>query len=225
MQLTVRDVAKFLHVSERTVYRWLQQGALPAYRIFDQYRFNRAELLEWATAQKMKIDPAIFHDADSDAQLPSLTEAVMQGGIYYRVGGSDKSSVLDSVVHQLRLPEDIDRDFLLKVLLAREELSSTAVGKGIAIPHARNPIVAHIPSSMIALCFLEQPVDFGALDGEPVHCLFTVISTTVRTHLHLLSRLAFALHFPAIADVLVRHGSRDDIIQQMKAVDLKIESS
>jgi len=49
MQLTVRDVAKLLAVNEKTVYRWVQQSSLPGYRVNNQYRFNRAELLEWAT--------------------------------------------------------------------------------------------------------------------------------------------------------------------------------
>src|SRR5213596_3936121 len=43
MQLTVRDVSKLFNVSEKTIYRWVTQEVLPAYRVNDQYRFNRAE--------------------------------------------------------------------------------------------------------------------------------------------------------------------------------------
>ena len=46
---------------------------------------------------------------------------------------------------------------------------------------------------MATLCFLEHPIEFGALDGQPVHTLFTIVSPTIKAHLHLLSRLAFAL--------------------------------
>ena len=46
MQLSVRDVARMLNVSEKSIYRWIQQGQLPAYKVNEQYRFNRAELLE-----------------------------------------------------------------------------------------------------------------------------------------------------------------------------------
>ena len=70
--------------------------------------------------------------------------------------------------------------------MARESLGSTGIGDGIAIPHVRNPIVMHIPRPTITLCFLEHPIDFGALDGQPVHTLFTIVSPTVRAHLHLL---------------------------------------
>lgn len=42
MQLGVRDVARILNVSEKSIYRWIQQGQIPAYKVNDQYRFNRA---------------------------------------------------------------------------------------------------------------------------------------------------------------------------------------
>ena len=51
MTLTVKDIARLLSVSEKTVYRWISQGQLPAYQVHEQYRFNRAEILEWATSR------------------------------------------------------------------------------------------------------------------------------------------------------------------------------
>jgi PTS system nitrogen regulatory IIA component len=41
MQLGVRDAATLLNVSEKSIYRWIKQGVIPAYQINDQYRFNR----------------------------------------------------------------------------------------------------------------------------------------------------------------------------------------
>ena len=119
--------------------------------------------------------------------------------------------MLRAVVHIMRLPEEVDRRHLYEVLLAREALGSTGIGDGIAIPHVRNPIVLHISRPMIAICFLDHQVDFGALDGQPVGILFTLISPTVRSHLHLLSKLAFALRNPRFKDVITRHGSRQEM--------------
>src|SRR6185295_7028829 len=145
MQLMVRDVARLLNVSEKTVYRWITQGSLPAYRINDQYRFNRAELLEWATSNKINVSPEIFQEQDGNgASMPSLIDALQAGGIFYRMEGTDKASVLRAVVQHMRLPDEVDREFLLRVLLAREQLASTGIGDGVAIPHVRNPIVLHV---------------------------------------------------------------------------------
>src|SRR5581483_12158906 len=220
MQLTVRDVSKLLNLSEKTIYRWIRQGVLPAYRVNEQYRLNRAELLEWATSRRMNVSATLFEEPESTATpIPGLVEALRVGGIFYRLGGTDVPSALRAVVEHLRLPDEVDREFLLRVLLAREALQSTAIGDGIAIPHVRNPIVLHVPRPMVTLCFLEHPVDFGALDGTPVHVLFTLISPTVRAHLRLLSRLSFALHDPASKAAVVREAPREEILAEAARVE------
>ncbi|MHB1037438.1 MAG: PTS sugar transporter subunit IIA [Pirellulales bacterium] len=223
MQLNVRQAAKLLDVSEKTIYRWVQQGKLPAYRVNEQYRFNRAELLEWATSERINVSVEIFSEPEkASAPVIGLAEALRAGGIHYRIGGKDKISALRSVVEVMLLPEEVDRPFLLQVLLARESLSSTGLGDGIAVPHVRNPIVMHIPRPMLTLCFLERPIDFGAMDGKPVHTLFTIVSPTVRAHLHLLSKIAFAVRQPAFWRAIVKQGSREEILKQAEAVDRSI---
>lgn len=117
------------------------------------------------------------------------------------------------------LPDLVDRQFLLQVLLARESLGSTGVGNGIAFPHVRNPVVMHIQRPIVTLCFLERPIDFEALDGQPVHTLLTVLSPTVRSHLHTLARISYSLQQPAFADVIRRPGSREDIVEACEAID------
>jgi nitrogen PTS system EIIA component len=220
MTLTVRDVARLLSVSEKTVYRWINQGNLPAYQVHEQYRFNRAEILEWATSRKIPVSPEIFAEPEtSGVQMPSLFDALQYGGVNYRVVGSDKWAVLKTVVQLLQLPEEVDREFLHKVLVAREELSSTGIGEGIAIPHVRNPVVLHISKPMVTLSFLEHPVDFGAIDGQPVFALFMLISPTVRAHLHLISRLAYTLRDPDFREAIQRRGLRDEIIEAARKVE------
>ena len=220
MQLTVQDVAGLLKVSEKTVYRWINDRSLPGYRVSGQYRFNRAELLEWATSRRIHVSPEIFQEPESTSTpLPGLLDALQAGGIFYRLAGTDKESVLRSVAEHMRLPEEVDREFLFRVLLAREALASTGVGDGIAIPHVRNPIVLHVNRPMISLGFLEKPVEFGAMDGKPVHALFSVISPTVRAHLHLLSRLAFAIHDTGFRDTVARQASRDEILNEARRVE------
>lgn len=220
MNLTVRDVSGLLKVSEKTVYRWITQGVLPAYRVNEQYRFNRAELLEWATSRKMNVAPELFDEPESSAvPVPGLDAALQAGGIFYRLSGSDKPSALRALVEHLRLPDEVDREFLLRVLLARETLQSTGIGDGIAIPHVRNPIVLHVPRPLITLGFLEHPVEFEAIDGKPVFALFSLISPTVRAHLRLLSRLAFALNDPGFKTAVTRQGSRDEILAEAERIE------
>lgn len=225
MQLTVKDAARLLQVSERSVYRWLSEGSIPSYRVQDQHRFNRVELLEWATSRRIPVSPEIFEEPEGDQPVPSLSEALERGGIHYRVSGTDRETVLRSVVSLLHLPEEVDREFLYSVFLARERLGSTGVGDGIAIPHVRSPVVLHVTRPEVCLCFLERPVDFGALDGKPVTVLFALVSPTVRAHLQILSRLAFLLRDERLRSVLLRQGSRDEIVAAFREVEAGLRKS
>jgi PTS system nitrogen regulatory IIA component len=220
MQIDVKEAARLLEVSEKTIYRWIKKGELPAYKINDLYRFNRAELLEWATGRRIGVSPKIFEDAQGDDEaLPGLEDAIRAGGIHYRVAGTTKNEVLQAIVELMRLPDEVDRTFLYNVLVARESLGSTGFGDGVAIPHVRNPIVLHIPRPMITLCFLETPVEFGAIDGKPVSVLFTMVSPTVRAHLHLLSRLTFGLRRPELRDPVKAQAPRETLLAAARAVD------
>lgn len=211
MQLSISDVADLLGVTEKTIYRWIKKGRLPAYRIGQQYRFNRSELLEWANTQRVAVPPDALPVPAGDEPMPSLVDALRAGGITYRVGGRTKREVLQAVVETMRLPDGVDREVLLAVLLARETLGSTGIGDGIAVPHVRNPIVLHLTRATVSLCFLEEAIDFGAIDGRPVDTLFVITSPSVRAHLHLLSHLAFALHNDSLRALLRHQPGREAI--------------
>src|SRR5207247_5943286 len=151
-----------------------------------------------------------------------LSDALEAGGVFYGIRGEEKESVLRAMVDTMRLPEGADREFLFRVLLAREALGSTGIGEGIAIPHARNPIVLHVPRPSICLCFLEKPIDFDSIDGLPVFALFSMVSPTVRAHLHLLSRLSFALHDSGFKGVIMRQAPREEIIAAARQAEASL---
>ena len=97
--------------------------------------------------------------------------------------GQDKSAALAAICALLPLPETVNREEVRNVLLAREQLASTAIGNGIAIPHPRSPIVVGVTQPLLTVAFLRQPIDFAALDGRPLHTLverMLSVTTTVK---------------------------------------------
>jgi PTS system nitrogen regulatory IIA component len=219
MQLSVKDLAKLLNVSEKTIYLWIKEKSIPVHRIQDQYRFNKSELLDWATSHQIHISPRLFQEPEHSEGLLTLYDALKHGGISYGLSGKDKPSVLRSIVNTLNLPEDVDRAFLYEVMMARETLGSTGVGGGIAIPHVRNPIVLHIDKPGVSLCFLEHPIDFQAIDGEPVNTIFTLISTTIKVHLHMLSRLSFLLRDKDFKKALKKQAAPEELLKVLRHVE------
>lgn len=220
MQLSVRDVVQLLKVPEKTVYHWIKEDNMPATRVGEQYRFSRTELMEWAMAHQVKLPGDIFSGEDQGSKAPaSFVAALEAGGIYTGIVAADRDSALRAVVDHMPLPEDVDREFLFDVLLAREALASTGMGDGIAIPHVRNPMVLQVPKPMISLCLLVEPIEFGAVDGKPVHALFSLISPTVRAHLHLLSRLAYTLRDEAFKGAIERRAPAGEILEAARRVE------
>lgn len=125
MKLTMRDMGEMFKVSEGTLVRWIRQRRLPAQRVAGQFRFNRVEVLEWAVDNRIKMETSPV-----DQYCPpwmGLADALEAGGIHYKVHGEDRETALGAVVARLSLPEDFDRQTLLRLFLAREALGTTAL--------------------------------------------------------------------------------------------------
>lgn len=217
MQLTVWDVARLLGVPEKTVYRWLDEGELPASKVNENYRINPVELLEWAAAHGIELSPEFLRHFEP-RQAPEISTALEAGGVHYHLAGGDKRAVLEAL-GRLPIPTGLDRELVSQMIVAREEAGTTAVGGGIAIPHVRMPIVVRTQRPAVALCFLETPVDFKAPDGKPVDTLFVILSTSVRVHLYLLSKLAYLLHDAGFRAALARKGPPAEILAAARAAE------
>ncbi len=227
MQLGVRDVAAQFGVADKVVLRWVDEESLPASKVDGQYRFNPSALFEWATARGMQIPPALFREPKNGDRevLPDLVEALRAGGVVRDIAGTDKRSVLAMLIEHLQLPRTVDRDGLLQIVMAREQLGSTGIGEGIAIPHVRNPIVLRVPKPMLLLGLLQQPIDYGAVDRKPVHSMFLVITPTTRSHLHILSRLGYILQDRGIRELLKSRAPSERLLAAMAEVESKIPHS
>lgn len=223
MELTVRDVSKIFNVPEKTIYKWIGEESFPARKVNEQYRFSRVEILEWATQKNVKLSPELLEETAMRKEvLPNFSDALAAGGIFYKVSGATKEEALQSVVKILKLPTKVDRNYLFQVLKARESLGSTGIGDGIAIPHVRNPIVLHVTEPSVTLAFLQKPVPFEAIDGRPVNVLFTLVSPTVRLHLHLLARLNFILRDEQFKKLLTHQENEQNIISRSREVEAQI---
>ncbi len=220
MHLNIREVSKLLKVSERKVNEWIKRGILRADRINHQYQFHRSDLLEQTASREIDVPAEIFSAVEpAGGHALSLVDTLHAGGVHHGLPGTDKSTVLRTMVDMLALPSQADRESVWQLLLAREAMGSTAIGGGVAIPHVRRPILFSGSPASISLFFLEHPVDFGAADGTPVYAIFLLVSPTARMHLQLLSRLSFALHDSGLKSALARRASSDDILAEFQRVE------
>src|SRR5947208_8288224 len=108
MQLTVRDVSGLLQTTDASVVKWIKQRGLPTHHVNGQYRFNRAELLEWATANQIKVSADLFHQFGDEEPVPSVAEALEAGGIVYGLKGANKGEAMRALIEAIPLLDGSD---------------------------------------------------------------------------------------------------------------------
>jgi mannitol/fructose-specific phosphotransferase system IIA component (Ntr-type) len=104
----------------------------------------------------------------------------------------------------------IDPDRVMEVVMSREQLGSTGIGHGVAIPHGRMP---DLPAPMVALGRHKGGVNFEAIDGQPVHIvvLLLVPDSDDRQHLELLAKLARSLQNPSVRAAIMQADSAQEV--------------
>jgi PTS system nitrogen regulatory IIA component len=221
MQLTLRQAASYLGVSDRTARRWITERGLPVHEVSERLYLNAIELWEWAVENGVEVSRSLLERARrAPDEVPPMSELLRAGGIFHDIEAKGKRDALREFVDRLPLPPTQDRKTLLAVLEAREALGSTGIGDGIAIPHVRNPIVLHIDQPFVTLGLLHHPVDFEALDGQPVHALFMVVSPTVPVHLRILAQLGFLLRDATLREMLRARASAAGIIERVEMLEV-----
>ncbi|HQL80975.1 MAG TPA: PTS sugar transporter subunit IIA [Spirochaetota bacterium] len=190
MDLKMKDIIDLLEVPEKTIIQWINDKKMPSYKIKNQYFFNKAEVNERILKNNIAVSEKILDLALTNRPV-SLIDLIKKGDVHYGIIGSTVREVIDDVVRTIPIPKSADIDTVRASLLQREEMMTTAVGKGIALPHPRNPIISDIDEESVSICFLKNPIDYGALDGEPVKVLFIIISSNAKRHLEILSKISF----------------------------------
>ena len=237
MDLKIKDVAELLNVSETTVRRWLKDGKIPAYQLHHQYRFSRGEIEDWMVKCKLNLTENGFSPFEERQIYPELEEgsavrggsqqfglyrAMHKGGVVADIVAKNKNQLIKTVMAKMAPRLGLDPDLMSELLIDREELMSTALNSGMAVPHPRD-IVLEVPGSdAIITVFPEKPIDYDALDGQPVHVLFFLFSSSDKTHLHLLSKLAHLGSQPEALDFLSVKPTQENLLAYIKEWEANI---
>jgi nitrogen PTS system EIIA component len=221
MDLKIKDIVDQFQVSEKTVYRWIKEKKIPCYRIQHQYRFNRAEINEWILSNKIELSSRLLELGITERPT-NFSDLLRNGGIYKDIPGSTVRDVLHNAIERIHIPASISKEDLIAALLNREDMMSTAIGNGIAIPHPRNPMITTITDASISICFLQQPLDFRALDGLPVHTLFILLTSSPRRHLEVLSKLSYLCQMDEFQKLLQQRAPTQEIIDYIQSKELEM---
>lgn len=128
-------------------------------------------------------------------------------------------STLRRLVHHLAERGQIEEEEpVIDALLQREAAQSTGIGGGVAVPHAVYPT---LQSTLIELALAPGGVDFQALDSQPVHVFFLLLSppASSSTHIKLLARIARLMKQPDVLKGLLEAQTADQVIERIRGFD------
>jgi PTS system nitrogen regulatory IIA component len=179
--LTLEEVAKYLRVSERTVYDFAQKGEIPAGKIRTAWRFKKTEIDKWVNDR--------LTSNSLNPQNGVQAESILSPHRILFLDYSNKRDALLALAENLAAaPQVKNRQELVMEILKREELMSTAIGRGIAIPHVRLSSVTDLVVS--AGISRADITDFHPLDEEPVRLVF-MIAAAHNQHAYYLQTLSW----------------------------------
>ena len=181
--LTIEEVAKYLRVSERTVYDWAQKGEIPAGKIGTVWRFKKSEIEKW-------VNERLSSNIKKEENNPEvIVKNILSPDRIVFINHTTKRDALVELANNLSTAPQVKySDELITEILKREELMSTAIGRGIAIPHVRLSSVTDLVMS-VGIC-KKDIIDYQSIDEIPVRILI-MIAAAYNQHTYYLQTLSF----------------------------------
>jgi PTS system fructose-specific IIA component len=146
------------------------------------------------------------------SSIPYIHELLSAAFIRVELPGTSKQDILDHMIEIIAdHPSVQDPVAIRAAVLEREEVMSTGVGKGLGLPHAKT---AAVGATVAAFAITANPVEFGAIDNEPVRLVFLLVGTeqAKSEHIKILSRISRLLNRDAFRHRLLKAKSAQEVL-------------
>ena len=150
------------------------------------------------------------------ADLPVL---IHRGGVFFDVEGTTPQEIYKNISEKIEKPEGVTSDLIYNALCAREQVLSTAVGNGIALPHARASIIKSDENQKICVVYLKKPIDMQAPDERDVFVMFILLTHNSQVHLKVLTELAGLFRNLRFRKALEAHAGEAELLSLIRELD------
>jgi DNA-binding protein HU-beta len=192
--MTIKEVARYLHLRERTVLKLAKSEKLPAVQIDKQWRFKRDAIDSWLQ-QEFRVTEAL-EDIPDGTRIP-LRDLLPEDGIIHDLQAKDALGAIEELAARAYLNHWLnDKPWFVGAVVEREALASTAMEGGVAFMHTRSRDTSKVAQPFIIVGRSYKGLDLGAPDGKPTFLIFLLGLKYDKLHLPILGRLARALMDP-----------------------------
>lgn len=215
--MSPKQLAEYLQLSPRTVYRLLERGDLPAVKVGGQWRFRKSAVDEWLDVGMQGLDHDTLHALETDDEhrpgIPHLSDLLIPGNARIAVPAGPRDAVVRAFVERVQLPEGVPADLVAERVLERERLCTTAMSGGVALLHTTRSLPRLLKASdLVAVGRVEWPVEFGALDGSRTDTLILLLAQSERVQLGLLAKLTRLCQEPGFLAALRGAATADAVV-------------
>jgi excisionase family DNA binding protein len=192
--MTIKQLAGYLNLNERTVLRLVTEGALPGVKVGNQWRFRKAMIDTWLDDQMLGVTPRLIDEPKpvvSQRAMLELTSCFELSHILAEMTATSKNGAIEELAgFAADLGLVRDRTWFVGALIERENIMPSATGNGVAFLHTarRNP--QQVVRPFMVLGRAKAGIDFDALDGKTTHLFFVLGLKMNELHLPWLAKLA-----------------------------------
>lgn len=193
--MTIKEVAKYLKMNERTVYKLIQEKQIPATKLGKQWRLDKERLNEWLGFKVAEMPSHELAHVEKDHKEATIKVAPLlkEENVIFNFLAFNKNQVLEYLVENVVKTKKIkskEGEKLLHAVIDRERLCSTAIGEGVAIPHPRYAVTTKLRRPFIVLGICKKGMDLESIDSKPTQLIFLISAPRDDIHLKLMARLS-----------------------------------
>ncbi|MBT3274630.1 MAG: PTS transporter subunit EIIA [Spirochaetales bacterium] len=217
--LTVADLASQLQLAERTILRMIHKGEIPCLRIASQWRFVPTQIEQWlhsraVTGGESGESTGLSTLIENSPESVPLSRLTGEQFIVADLRAGTREEVLEQLVEPMAAAGIVtDSAAYLEKLLAREELMTTAIGNGVAIPHVRNPRENPVKQPVVVIGVCREGTAFASLDGDATRLFFLLAAVNEVVHLGLIARINRFLLRPGVVEGLSLAKSAREVFE------------
>ena len=164
--------------------------------------------------------------ANAESKRLLIGDLISPATIELHLSGTQRDEVLNQLV--ARIPEIAGRpdakQTLLRALQEREQLHSTGIGDGVALPHARNALVGLVERPVVVFGRHDEGIAYSAIDSHPARLFFLLVTTTVAQHLSLLARISQLVRNPKLRRNLSTADSPAKVITLIREEETRLST-
>lgn len=225
--MTLAEVSEYLKISEKSVQRLIQRGEIPCAKVGNQWRFMKSMIDDWLLS-KMKVYPQndLSRIMNLEHNFFSISRLIKRKWVLLDIQPGDKHEVLAQLIYPLYDQNIItDREEFLQKLMDRERMVSTAIGKGVAIPHVRNPQENPNGEPVLIIGICKNGTHYESHDDELTRLFFLLYTDSELLHLRMMKKLSQLLRKKEIIEEIIHSESYQQMINIIIREEQKIHFS